>query len=191
MLRRLFAPLVLGLALVASSGCADTVVPAARVGDVTISNADFLDDVARFYESQVEGGGDPLAGMPPGTYPMDEVSGILQDYVYFELHNKEFEELGLELDDDLRDEALAEQFGGLDGAREAFSGFGDELATKLIDDLARAYVVQQDLGAGYEEWLNSIVASTDIEVNPRYGTWDPASGLVPPEGPIRPMPSGF
>ena len=110
----------------------------------------------------------------------------MQQRIDFELHNQEFDSLGLELDDDMRDGALAALFGDPSASVEAFSAFSAEFAQHFTDDLARQIAVEQELGPNeYNAWRAEAYAEADIEVSPRYGTWDGESGQVtPPPGPI-------
>jgi hypothetical protein len=186
--RRLLALAVATLALFASAGCADDVSPAARVNEAKISNKAFLDEVAEWTSNPVAVDPAMLKGTPPGTYPLDLVSRLLQQRIDFELHDQEFRELGLELDDSLRQEALTVLFGDPSAAEEAFSAFSDEFAEEFTDDVARQIAVQSELGdEGYTAWRTQAYAQADIDVNPRYGSWDRATGQIePPAGPVEP-----
>ena len=103
----------------AGAGCADDVSPALRIGDTKIGNEAFLDEVAEWVGNPVAIDPSVVAGSSPGTYPLELVRQLLQQRIDFELHNQQFEELGLELDDDLRDEALAALFGDPEASVEA------------------------------------------------------------------------
>ena len=184
--RRLLALVVTALVGLAGAGCADDVSPALRIGDTKIGNEAFLDEVAEWAGNPVAIDPSVLAGSSPGTYPLELVRQLLQQRIDFELHNQQFEELGLELDDDLRDEALAALFGDPEASVEAFSAFSEEFAQQFTDDLARQIAVEQELGPNeYNAWRAEAYAEADIEVSPRYGTWDGESGqITPPQGPI-------
>lgn len=186
--RRLLAIAVATLALLVSAGCADDVAPAARVDDAKISNKGFLDEVAEWTSNPVAVDPSMLRGSPPGTYPRDLVSQLLQQRIDFELHNEEFRKLGLKVDDALRQQALTVLFGDPSAAEEAFSAFSDGFAKAFTDDVARQIAVQNELGDdGYTAWRTQVYAEADIDVNPRYGSWNRETGQIePPPGPVQP-----
>ena len=62
--------------------------------------------------------------------------------------------------------------------------YGDQ----LVEDVARSFRLQTELADGYAAWAAEAYPAADIEVSPRYGTFDLATGLVdPPEGPATPQ----
>lgn len=186
--RRLLALAVAALAVVTTAGCADDVSPAARIGDVKIGNGEFLDEVAEWTGNPVAVDPAMLGDGSPGTYPLDLVRQLLQQRIDFVLHNQEFEALGLELDDALRQQALTVLFGDPAASEQAFSAFSDDFAASFTDDVARQIGVQNELGDdGYTAWRTKAYAEADVEVSPRYGTWDGDTGqITPPEGPTDP-----
>jgi len=186
--RRLLALAVAALALLAGAGCADNVSPAARIGDVKIGNDAFLAEVAEWVGNPMAVDPSMLGTPSPGTYPLDLVRQLLQQRIEFELHRQEFDALGLKLDNTMRDAALASLFGDPSAAKQPFSAFSKEFAKSFTDDAARQLAVQTKLGdTGYTKWHTAAYAKTTIEVSPRYGTWDAATGqIVAPKGPIQP-----
>jgi hypothetical protein len=177
------------LALVAVAGCAEDVSPAARVGDTKISDADLLDEVDEWANNEQAFDTSQLATLNPGTYPMRLVDVILQQRIDLALHEEKFDELGLELDDEMRQQALFVLFqGDLSTAEQALSGFSDDYAEAYVDDIGRQIAVESELGqTGYVAWRNEAYVDADIEVSPRYGRWDPEQqSVVGPEGPIQP-----
>jgi hypothetical protein len=186
--RRLLALAIAALAVLGSSGCADDVSPAARIGDTKIGNGELLDEVAEWVGNPAAVDPAMVADTTPGTYPLDLVRQLLQQRIDFELHREEFEALGLTVDDDLREQALTVLFGDPATAESAFEAFSDEFAAAFVDDVARQVGVQNELGdEGYTEWRTAAYAETDIEVSPRYGTWDAENGqIVAPAGPTEP-----
>ncbi|MGH9274798.1 MAG: hypothetical protein ACRDZU_09140 [Acidimicrobiales bacterium] len=188
MSRRLLALAVSALALLVSAGCADDVSPAARIGDVKISNDELLDEVAEWVGNPAAIDPATVASTTPGSYPLELVRQLLQQRLDFELHRQEFDELGLEVDDDLRQQALTVLFGDPAAADDAFAAFSEEFAASFVDDVARQIAVQNELGEeGYAAWRTAAYGETDIEVNPRYGTWDAATGqIIAPSGPVQP-----
>lgn len=185
--RRLLALVVAALAVLASSGCADDVSPAARIGNVTITHDELLDEVAAWVANPQAIDPATLDSSAPGTYPLELVRQLLQQRLDFELHHLQFDALGLELDDALRDQALTTLFGDPSAAEGAFAAFTEEFADAFVDDVAREIAVQEQLGdEGYTEWRADAYSTTDIEVSPRYGTWDGTTGqIVPPTGPAQ------
>jgi hypothetical protein len=186
--RRLLALAVAALALFASAGCADDVSPAARIGDVKITNDQLLDEVAEWVGNPAAVDPATVASTTPGSYPLELVRQLLQQRVDFELHRQEFDELGLEVDDDLRQQALTTLFGDPAAAGDAFAAFSKAFADSFVDDVARQIGVQNTLGdEAYGAWRTKAYAEADIEVSPRYGTWDAATGqIVAPSGPRQP-----
>ena len=162
------------VAIAGASGCADQVSPAAQVGDTTISHNDLMTEVEAWSTSPalVETLQIPfLPGSEAAGYSNDFVGIVLSNRVIFELHNEEFERLGLELTDE-----------ELQAAREAvppamldeLGGYGDT----LLADIARQFRIQEELADGYQTWALDAFAQTDIEVSSRYGTWDTTTGTV-------------
>lgn len=190
MRRRRLALLLAAPALVAlASGCADDVSPAARVGDLEITDEALMDEVEEWAGNPAAFDQSELQGLNPGTYPMRLVDVILQQRIDLELHRAAFDELDLELTDGIRTGALAQLFqGDVDLARQALEGFSDPYADRYIDDIARQLAVEQELGTeGYARWRADAYRDTGIEVSPRYGAWDAeAQSVVAPDGPTRP-----
>ena len=186
--RRLLALAVAAVALLAGAGCADDVSPAVRVGEVKIGNDAFLAEVAEWVGNPVAVDPAMLGDPSPGTYPLDLVGQLLQQRIDFALHNQEFAALKLKLDDTMREQALTILFGDPSLAEEAFSTFSKEFARSFTDDVARQVAVSETLGEdGYGEWRTKAYAEAEIVVNPRYGSWDVASGrVVAPDGPKQP-----
>jgi len=176
--RRVLAILLVVVAL-GAAGCADQVSPAVRVGDAAVSNDDLLEEVRQWSGNPMAIDPTQLAGSTPGGYPGELVRNIVRQRIDFMLHQQEFERLGLELDQALRDEALTTLFGDPSRAEEAFEAFSDDFAASFTDDVARQIAVQEELGEeGYSAWYLDAYESTDIEVNSRYGRWDPTTRSV-------------
>ena len=181
---------VAGLALAVASGCADETDPAARVGDATVSHDELLSEVEAWAGSptllqqlQVPG-----SGSASGTgYSTEFVDLVLTNRVSFELHNSEFEARDLELGDQEVEEVRAGLLGDPNATAAALEELG-AYGEQLVADVARQVRVQTELGEGYEAWAAEAFGGDDIEVSPRYGSWDGATGAVlAPEGP-RPAP---
>ena len=188
MLRRLPALVLAALALVATAGCADDVSPALRIDDTTISNDDFLDEVEEWAGNPAAIDPQMLVSRAPGSYPGDVVRQLLQQRLDFELARVEFEARGLELTDAMREDALVALFGDPSAAEGAFQAFSPEFRTAFVDDVARQVALQNELGAdAYGQWQAEAYQSFDIEVNPRYGTWDEGTrSIIAAGGPTAP-----
>jgi hypothetical protein len=179
--RRLLALVVTALVGLAGGGCADDVSPALRIGDTKIGNEAFLDEVAEWARNT------PLqerfqlpspTGAGVGTFSSSFAGAVMSNRIFFELHNQQFKELGLKLDEDERTEFR-------ESSELLLREFSDAYAAMLIDDVVRQFNVQEEMGADYDAWVSETLAEADIEVSPRYGTWDGESGQVlPPPGPI-------
>lgn len=187
MSRRFVLLAALALAGGLGSGCADDVSPAVRVGDHAISNDDFLNEVDEWAGNPAAVDPAELEGLAPGTLPQTLVAQILQQRIDLDLHAQEFDELGLEITDDMRAEVLAALFGDEATAQQALSGFSEEFADTYIDDVVRQSQVEAALGLEYNDWHATALSDTDIQVSSRYGTWDPATATItPPPGPTDP-----
>ncbi|MET0728067.1 MAG: hypothetical protein ABWZ76_07180 [Acidimicrobiales bacterium] len=184
MSRRLTALAVAVIALLAGAGCADDVSPAARVGSTTIANSAFLDEVDAWATLQP----DALAGSSDASYSADIVRQLLTQRVEFELTSQAFDEEGLELTEELRDDALASlQLDDPDDAEEAFAPWDEDFASAFVDDIARQIGLQMELDEDYDARMDDAYADADIMVNTRYGSWDAASRqVVAPAGPSQP-----
>src|SRR3546814_2099954 len=106
-------PALAGLTLVATAGCADDVSPAARVDGVAIPNDELLDEVEQWGNNStllqaVQFPEELAQGEAPESWSTELVGFVLGSRVGFELHRAEFEELGLELDDERSEEHTAE-----------------------------------------------------------------------------------
>lgn len=192
MSRRLLALATAALATVAGTGCADDVAPAAQVGDVRITESELLDEVSQWAENpallsvvqfpteMVRGGGSGEVS----SYSTALVDFVLGSRVGFEVHRAELERRGLEVPEEVRDEVEADLFGPqTEAIREEMSV---EYFDRLVDDVSIRISLQEELGeGGYDEWLAG--ATEDVDVNPRYGTWDAESAqIIPPDDPAAP-----
>ena len=184
MTRRLLAVLAVVLGI-AATACAEDVAPAARIGDRTITNDELLDEVAEWAGNDQTPRSQELAatGLPAG-YAMDPVISILQTRIAFEIAGQAFDDLGLALDDQLLEEASAFFFGDDPAAAAAArAGFSETYADQYVEGLARGIAVQVELG---EEAFAELIleGGRDVEVNPRYGEWDPSRlSIIGPSGP--------
>lgn len=195
MLRRLLLLPVAALVLVVSTGCASDVAPAVTIDGARVSDADFLDEVSQWARNPAAYPAERLAEHNPGTYPMALVSAILSQRIDLALSHEEFERQDLELTDAIRQQAVALLFqGDLQAAEQALAGFSDEYREQYVEEISEQLALQDALGEdGYSQWRDRAYLESDIDISPRYGTWDGTTGAVtPPEGPIQPAePAGF
>ena len=195
MSRRLLLSLI-GVALagaLGAAGCADDVSPAATVGDATVSDEDLMSEVEAWAGSpsliQTLQLAEPAS--TGSSYSSAFVGDVLEYRIGFEVNNAEFERLGLELSDADRDDVRANLFQDpalTQAVLDELGGYGDQ----LVEDVARSFKLQTELADGYAAWAAEAFPAADIEVGPRYGTFDAATGLVdPPEGPATAQPDAF
>jgi hypothetical protein len=182
--RRLLVSLVVLVALGLIAGCADDVSPALRIGDTRIGNRALLDELDEWVGNEVMVDPAFAVSEAPGAVPGELARGLIAQRVGFELHNQEFERLGLELGADTRADTTAVVFDDPAFAEEALGGFSEGYRGSVLDDLARQIAVQEALGQDYQVWAQQAFNLTEIEVSPRYGTWDPVTRQVTaPAGP--------
>jgi len=188
--RRRLLPLALAALAVLGAGCSDTVSPAVRVDDAAIGNDALLAEIGewagnaalleavQFPPELVEGGS-------PGSYSTELVGFVLGSRIGFELHRAEFEDRGLELREVHQATVREQLFGDPQVTAQVLDSFSDDYAQSLVDDIARQIALEEDLGAEYPTWAEAAYAAAEVEVNPRYGSWDAESRqVVGPEGPI-------
>ena len=188
MLRRPLALLAVVLAAAIGAGCADDVAPAARVGDRTITTDELLDEVAEWAGNERSPRAEQLASTSsPSGYSMAAVGAILQERILLEMLAPAFDELDMEVTEELRQQALGLLGVDPSQADEVFDGFSQAYIDGFIDSYAKGIAVQTALGD--EQFVALLRESAqDVEIDPRYGTWDPSQlVVVPPEGP-RPAP---
>jgi len=188
-LRRLAPVLAVALGVSLSAGCADDVAPAARVGDRTITHDELIAEVEEWAGNDRSPRATELAtSASPAGYPITPVGGILQERILLEILEPAFDELGLELTPDAREQALG--LLGVEPGQEAvlFEAFSTEYIDDYLESYAKGIAVQAELGE--EAFLDLLQErARDVEVNPRYGGWDAEQlTVLPPEGP-RPAPA--
>lgn len=193
--RRLLALAAVALAgLAATSGCASDVSPAVQIDDQRISNDDLLAEVAEWSGSPTLMGALQLPSVGadgPDNYPTEFVDFVLSNRISFEIHNAEFAALDLELSDSdleaVRSQLLDDPATTEAVLKELSSSYGDE----LVADVARQAAVRDAHGDGYNDWVAEAFGAAQIDVNPRFGRWDAASGqVVGPDGPLDPSATG-
>ena len=156
------------------AGCSEQSA-ALRVGDTTVSQSDFEDELDAFADLQ---GGDAVRGDARDSYTQEFVGAVLEQRIGFILTEQVFDEQGLELTEDDIAATTAQ-------AGDQLDGIPRDLRASLIEDVARRSRLANELGQ--EEFgraLTDAADSTDIDVSTHYGSWDPDEfTVVPPEGP--------
>lgn len=172
------------------AGCAQDVSPAVRVNDEAIGNDELLDEVEQWGGNPgllqaIQFPADLVEGDSPGSWSTELVGFVLGSRIGFELHRAEFERRGLELTDEDREAVRLQLFGDPAVTEQVFADFSSSYGDELIDAVARQVALEQALGEEYPAWAAESYAEADVEVNPRYGLWDPEEQrVIPPEGPL-------
>lgn len=174
---------------VAGVGCADQSA-AIRVGDQTVSEADFVDEVEALRDNETAlqlivgaARSDIVGELGDDSYSQPFVGYMVEQRVLLMLQQQLADQEGVELTDDelsvVRDDIVSQlQEGGVDP---------DELPDSYIDQLAEDLAVGQalqdeipaeDLQAAFFE----VVEETDVELNSRFGEWDADAFLAGLQG---------
>jgi hypothetical protein len=179
---------VVALLVLLSSGCADDVSPAIEVNSLKVSDGELMDEVSQWANNPSAYDPQLLESHTPGTYPMELVTAILGQRIDLALHHQEFVARHLQLTDDLRSQAISLLFqGDMQTAQQALGGFSAKYQQVYVDEITEQLAVEDALGDDYRAWRSREYLEADIDVSPRYGTWDGANGqVVPPKGPAQP-----
>lgn len=193
--RRLLALAAVALAgLAATSGCASDVAPAVQIDGQRISNDDLLAEVAEWRGSPtlMEALQLPTLDVDgPDNYPTQFVDFVLSNRISFEIHNAEFAALDLELSDSDLEEVRSQLLDDPATTEAVLKELSSSYADQLIADVARQAAVRDAHGDGYNDWVAKAFGAAEIDVNPRFGRWDAASGqVVGPDGPLDPSTTG-
>jgi hypothetical protein len=162
------------------AGCSEQSA-ALRVGDTTVSQSDFEDELDGFAELE---GAEAVRGDARDSYTQEFVGAVLRQRIGFILAEQLFDEQGLELTEaDIAETA--------DQAGDQLEGMPRDLRESLIEDVARQSRLANELGQEeYSRALTDAADSTDIEVSSHYGSWNAEEyTVVPPEGPAGAEPS--
>jgi hypothetical protein len=162
------------------AGCSEQRA-ALQVGDTTVSQSDFEDQLDAFAELQ---GRDSVTGELASSYTQEFVAGALGTRIEFILGERVFDDEGLELTD-------ADVASTTEQAGDQLDGIAADVRRSLIEDVARRTKLVDELGAEeYSRALREAADSTDIDVSSHYGSWDPDEyRVVPPKGPAGSEPS--
>lgn len=171
----------IAVAGLAGAGCTDQSA-AVRVGDTTVSQSDFEAELDAFASSTAfVPDPDAVKGKLSDSYSQDFVGAALTQRIQFVLVEQLFDARHLEITDKDRSDVSDQLQGALDDMPA-------DVRNTLIDDLSRVSRLQAELGRDeYNRALTEAMESTDIDVNSRYGSWNPDKHMVePPEGPAPP-----
>lgn len=177
-----------GVAALGLSGCAGLgqAGAAATVGSNQISNNDLAGTIDAVQEQRGGNPGEPDAAL---------VSSTLQRLIITDLVDQACAEQGVTVSQADVDFALAgydAQFGGRDAVVQAFLENG--VPADQIEEQARLSLQVQALGAALVpdadqsgqqqavvQYVTGFGLQTGIEVNPRFGTWDPLTLQIGPQ----------
>lgn len=178
--RRLSLVAAVAAAGLVAAGCAEQSA-GLKVGDETFSQSRVFDELD-LISPLIDPDGQVTTGELADSYDQQFVATVLQQRIDFALTEQIFDERGLELTDADRaasEDQLAGQFG------EAWAALAEDDRTGLVDDVARIFVLQRELGPpAFDAALREARANTDISVSSRFGRWDAANqAVVPPDGP--------
>jgi hypothetical protein len=184
--RRLLVVAAAAAVLALGAGCASSVSPAVSVDGINLSDKQVLDEVGQWAHSKALQEG-ALDAQAPGTYPQALVGQIIGQRVVLELNHLQFHKLGLHLtDDDRAQVAPALSTSNLSGD-DLLASFSAAYRATFTDLVAEAIAVQTQMGDAYSAWQADAAKRADIDISPKYGTWDAAQGSVtPPSGPTQP-----
>lgn len=186
--------LALAALALGATGCAEQ-SPAARVGDVTVSESELMDEIEVLADLSSE----PVEGDLGSSYSQTFVGRVLQQRIVVLLIDRVLDEEGAEVTDE--DRAAARQ--QIEQQDQAFAEVPSWYQDVTVDDFSKfnklAELHPDDSG------LSAIVdmaERVDVELSSRYGSWDPSriqehyssqfqapAPVVPPRGP-QPAPNG-
>lgn len=199
--RRLVLVSAVAVVGLAAAGCSDQNA-AIRVGNDTVSQSDFQDELKAYADNEAFWAGlgldaqEETAGELTDSYSQGFVCQILAQRVQFVLVDQLFEAEGLELTEFDRQAGRQRLESQFNPQVDPVSEFPASYADRLIDDFARiARLESESDQQRLSEAFQSLVDDTDIEVSPRYGTWNTQRWLErdpcpvdPPDGPVSDTP---
>jgi hypothetical protein len=189
--KRLIPLLLLIGTLLLSGACSSSSTAALTVNGTSYSQADLKEELEQLAPAFIEFGGSPaetVNGAGPGSYTSEFTLSLLNQRVQALVFQAERQKRGLEITDADRATAREVFFGSADVADTVIATFSPGFTERFIDDIASGIVVQNDIGEEeFQVWLADAMSTVDVEVNPRFGTWDPdQQTIVPPEGAVHP-----
>lgn len=162
---------------------------AATVGDRNIPAARIDQNLAAIRDS--EQFQQQAQGDLSGSFALDAQTQLVTAAVRSEILRVVAEGEGVEVTDadvaDARDQ-LVEQLGGEEEFqnRLAEQGVSEDFVLRQLRDREIQTALQEELGADEDlgAFVQDEIADVPIEVNPRYGEWDPATLAVTPLQPV-------
>lgn len=185
------ATLVLVALLTAACGLTATGDPsaAATVGDRVVAAADVdetLEAISGSAAFKQQSQGDTS-----GQFVLDARQQLATQFVRSEILTIVGEREGIVVSDDDLAQArqdLVDQLGGEDALEAAVAeqGLSEEFVLQQLRDQQIQAALQEEIGPGgnLAEFIGTAIADVPIEVNPRYGTWDPTALAVAPFDPL-------
>lgn len=187
--------LAIVIVALAASACAVTTAgdptTAAVVGDRSITTAEIDENLASIRTS--ESFRQQAEGDTSGAFVLDAQTQLATAFVRSEILALVAEREGVTVSDDdvaqARD-ALVEQLGGAEAFRTrlAEQGLAETFLLQQLRDQQTQEALQAQIGEGAQlaDFIRTQLEDVDIEVNPRYGQWDPASLSVASFDPLAP-----
>lgn len=162
---------------------------AATVGDRSIPAAQIDENLAAIRDS--EQFRQQAQGDLSGNFALDAQTQLVTGAIRSEILRVVAEREGIEVADaevaDARDE-LVEQLGGEEEYRSrlAQQGVSEDFVFEQLRDQELQTALQEQLGADADlgAFVRDEIADVPIEVNPRYGEWDPETLAVTPLQPL-------
>jgi hypothetical protein len=166
--------LLLTLLVVAGAGvaCDDLESAAVTVNGEETSQSSVDDDLRAIRANDslaelAEQAGNEIA-RSPGTIASDVTVGWLSFLVQSELADQELARRDVKVTNADREQGM-QQAAQFFGSAEAFDEFSSSFQDQVVDRISALIALQGELGdvAAFQELL----ASADVDVDPRYGTW--------------------
>ena len=165
---------VVAATLIAATACGAALSPAIEVNSDEVSRSDLLD--------QADTLGEPLGAGTSTSVSSEFMGQLIVVRINELLLLQTADSLGIEITDDHRTEAAellessnADQFAD----PEDLAGF-----VEILTPTAAAQLAMEE-STDPNQALTEAYAEADIWVDPRFGTWDAATGqVIPPEGPV-------
>jgi hypothetical protein len=162
---------------------------AATVGDRAVPTTDIDEMLASIRNSsafQQQAQGDTS-----GQFVLDAQTQLVTQFVRSEILAVLAEQEGLSVSDEevaAAREDLAGQVGGEEALQAAIAeqGLSEEFLVQQLRDQQTQALLQDEIGASANlaEYIQAEIADVPIEVNPRYGQWDPDALAVAPFDPL-------
>jgi hypothetical protein len=184
----MIVPVAALVALGLGTGCAEQTDPvAATVGDQTLSTQELIDEVETIADNQDLAL--DVAGEMRGSYTQEFVAAVLQRRVMYMIWDQIAADEHVEVGDSARADAAQHWASGNSDFGMAYASFPADYQERLLDEVATAIAVGDELGSSGTEAAIAAVAE-DVDIAGRFGTWDAAAfadgdaGVGLPDGPL-------